>query len=242
MKSVSVAYPASRPFAERNATSTTLPEADAKSRSSVQAGGLRGVSLIPRGGRIFGPEDGADKLFVVRSGCIRLYKVVSGGRSVNLGLLGPNTIFTQERSDTGMSSGAHAVALTDSTVISIPFAKLAGAIVETPELAAGLVCAMTQRLTELQTLVEHLLARDASVRLASVLLDLATRFGGPLEGSLTRICYQVSHRDLAAMIGSNRVTVTRSILEFQELGLARSVGRNSLAVDEQRLREFIVNR
>jgi DNA-binding transcriptional regulator YhcF (GntR family) len=40
------------------------------------------------------------------------------------------------------------------------------------------------------------------------------------------------------MIGSNRVTVTRKLLELQEEGFVRSLGRNALAVDVEQLRQF----
>jgi hypothetical protein len=40
------------------------------------------------------------------------------------------------------------------------------------------------------------------------------------------------------MIGSNRVTVTRKLLELQETGQVKSLGRNALAVDIEGLRHF----
>ena len=40
------------------------------------------------------------------------------------------------------------------------------------------------------------------------------------------------------MTERNRVTVTRKLLELQEDGLVRSLGRNALAVDCGRLREY----
>jgi CRP/FNR family transcriptional regulator len=177
-------------------------------------------------------------IYIVRSGCIRLYKVLPDGRSINLGLLGPNTIFTQEDTSDGIASGSIAEALVDSTVSVVEGSSLAGLIADSPDLAVAIVAGMTRRMTELQTLVEHLLVRDTAVRLATTLISLAQRFGRPTADGMTSIALPLTHQGLANMIGSNRVTVTRKLLELQESGQVKSLGRNALAVDIEGLRQF----
>ena len=195
-------------------------------------------SSFRRGQEIFSPGQGEDFVYIVRAGCIRLYKPLPDGRSINLGILGPNTIFTQEDSFGGIASGAVAEAMVDSTVSIVPIDDLNGAIEQSPELASAIVTGMSRRMTELQTLVEHLLVRDTSVRLAVTLMNLATRFGRPAAGGMTAISIPLTHQNLANMIGSNRVTVTRKLLELQEEGLVRSLGRNAIAVDIEGLRAY----
>jgi CRP/FNR family transcriptional regulator, cyclic AMP receptor protein len=188
-----------------------------------------------RGKEIFGPRQGVGLVYIVHSGCVRLYKSLPDGRSINLGLLGPNTVFTQEIDADGLSSGTAAEALVDSTLSIVEADALADLIRRTPELATAVVHGMSKRLSDLQTLTEHLLARDTSVRLAATLLSLARGFGRPMAGGLTAITLPVTHQNLANMIGSNRVTVTRKLVELQEHGAVRSLGRNSIAVDPDRL-------
>jgi CRP-like cAMP-binding protein len=188
-----------------------------------------------RGQEIFGPGKGAGMVYIVRTGCVRLYKSLPDGRSINLGLLGPNTVFTQEVDPDGLSSGSAAEALVDSTVSVVEIDHLADLISRAPELAAAVVHGMSRRLSELQTLTEQLLARDTSVRLATTLLSLARGFGRPTADGFTAITLPVTHQNLANMIGSNRVTVTRKLLELQQHGAVRSLGRNSLAVNPDKL-------
>ena len=188
-----------------------------------------------RGQEIFGPGGGAGLVYIVRSGCVRLYKSLPDGRAINLGLLGPNTVFTQEVDPDGLSSGSAAEALVDSTVSIVGVDDLAELIQRTPELATAVVHGMTRRLSELHMLTEHLLARDTSVRLASTLLSLSRGFGRPTADGLTAITLPMTHQTLANMIGSNRVTVTRKLLELQEHGAVRSLGRNSIAVAPEKL-------
>jgi CRP-like cAMP-binding protein len=224
------AVPTARPV--RQVVSPS-PAASSNGRSR---GGRTTTSSFAKGQELFGPGRGQGLVYIVRSGCIRLYKTLPDGRSINLGLLGPNTVFAQEDHYDGLSTGATAEALVDSSVTVVEAGDLAGVIAESPELATAVVEGMTRRLTELQTLAEHLLVRDTSVRLATTLMTLAKGFGRPTADGMTAITLPLTHQGLANMIGSNRVTVTRKLLEMQDRRLVRSLGRNALAVDPGGLR------
>jgi CRP/FNR family transcriptional regulator, cyclic AMP receptor protein len=227
------------------ATPAPAPGAPRPQRPVATAAGT-GVAQRPRrrtattmsyakGNEIFGPGQGYGVVYIVRTGCVRLYKTLSDGRSINVGLLGPNMIFTQEDPGNELASGAIAEALVDTTLSVVDQESLAAAVAETPELAYSLVHGMNRSMTELQTLAEQLLARDTSVRLATTLLSLSRWFGRPMADGAVAISEPVTHQQLANMIGSNRVTVTRKLAEMQERGLVRSMGRNSIAVSPDAL-------
>lgn len=188
--------------------------------------------------QVFLPGTGEGLIYIIRSGCVRLFKTLPDGRSINVGLLGPNTIFAQEDGSDGLASGTTAEAVVPSTLSIVEGRDLAKLISDSPELASAVVSGMTRRLTELQTLVEHLLVRDTSVRLSVTLLNLAAKFGRPAADGLQEITLPLTHQGLANMIGSNRVTVTRKLLELQRDGAVRSLGRNVLAVDAERLQAY----
>jgi CRP/FNR family transcriptional regulator len=221
-------------------TRTAIP----RNESADGVRSSRGVNFTyAQGQRLFSQGDGGGLFYVVRAGCIRLYKTLPDGRSINLGLLGPNTIFTQEDRADGLATGLIAEALVDSTVSVIEQDDLTAMIAHSPELAVALVEGMTRRLTDVQGLVEQILARDVTLRLATMLLTLAERFGRPLsagDGSgLSKIGIPVPHQLLANMIGSNRVTVTRKLSDLRAENLVHSLGRNLLAVDIEKLRTYI---
>lgn len=226
------AKPATRPV-----TTPVRSSGDENGHRRSRASSPANVSYL-RGQEIFTPGHGNGLVYIVRSGCVRLYKVLPDGRSINLGLLGPNTVFTQEDTSDGIASGAVAEALVDSTLAVVETDQLANIIADAPELAAAMVNGMSRRLTELQTLVEHLLVRDTAVRLATTLITLAARFGRPTADGMVAIALPLTHQGLASMIGSNRVTVTLKLLELQQGGYVRSLGRNALAVNPDKLREY----
>ncbi|MFL5760158.1 MAG: Crp/Fnr family transcriptional regulator [Thermomicrobiales bacterium] len=224
--------PASRPSLSADSGGATMV-------SSRSRNGRQTTLTFSRGQEVFTSNQGNGMVYIVRTGCVRLFKVLPDGRSINLGVLGPNTLFTQEDISDGIASGAVAEALVDSTISVIETENLASLITESPELAAAVVTGMTKRFTELQTLVEQLLVRDTAVRLATTLLNLAHRFGRPTADGMVAIALPLTHQGLANMIGSNRVTVTRKLLDLQESAHLRSLGRNALAVSPDKLRDYI---
>ena len=146
-----------------------------------------------RGQEIFRPGHGEGFIYIVRSGYVRLYKSLPDGRSINLGLLGPGTVFTQEVDPDGLSSGSSAEALVDASVAVVEANELADLIQREPELASAVVQGMSRRLSEMHMGV----------------YSVAATYEG--------------------------VTVTRKLLELQEQGAVRSLGRNSIAVSPERL-------
>ena len=91
---------------------------------------------------------------------------------------------------------------------------------------------------DLHQLVEQVLARDVTVRLASVLLDLGNRFGIPMTDGFTKIALPVPHQLLANMIGSNRVAVTRKLADMREMGMVGTLGRNIITIRPSMLQDI----
>lgn len=192
------------------------------------------------GQRVFGPGGGGDAIYLVRRGCVALFKALPGRRSICVGLLGPDDVFMQESARDGSPvSGVSAEVLADATIAVLDLATLPRLMAASPDLATAVVSGFAQRLTGVQSLVEQLLSRDITLRLATVLLALADRFGEPAENGYAAIAIPMPHKLLARLIGANRVTVTRVITEFRRAGLAESRGRNQLGVDPAKLRAYV---
>jgi CRP-like cAMP-binding protein len=192
------------------------------------------------GQKVFGPGGGGDAIYLVRRGCVALFKALPGRRSICVGLLGPDDIFMQESARDGHPvSGVTAEVLADATIAVLDMAALPRLMAASPELGAALVSGLAQRLTGVQGLVEQLLSRDITLRLATVLLALADRFGEPGDNGFAAVAIPMPHKLLARLIGANRVTVTRVITDFRAAGLAESRGRNQLAVDPAKLRLYV---
>jgi CRP/FNR family transcriptional regulator len=196
-----------------------------------------GARAYKAGDTIFGPTDDQERIYIVREGWVRVYKSLPDGRAITFALLGPNSIVSQER--TG-PEGSTAEAFVDCVLTEADVAAVVDLIGRAPQLASAIIVGLQRRISQLHLVIEQLLVRDTTMRLAGTLLMLSEAFGEPMPDSdFVRITTTVTHQFLANMIGSNRVTVTRKLLELQGDDLIKSLGRNALAVHPGRLQAYL---
>jgi CRP-like cAMP-binding protein len=70
-----------------------------------------------------------------------------------------------------------------------------------------------------------------NLRLYRTLLELAREFGRSPDGRKSVVIdMPLTHQRLADMIGSNRVTVTRKLLELQKRGVIAARGNGSIEI------------
>jgi CRP-like cAMP-binding protein len=192
-----------------------------------------------RGQQIFGPAEGHGVIYVVRAGCVRLTKTLPNGRAISLGLYGPDTVFSQEEREHGLVTGVSAEALVDTVVSSLERSQLRSLLAESPDLAATIIEGLMRHQVDLHQLIEQVLARDVTVRLASTLLELGDRFGLPMTDGFTKIGLPIPHQLLANMIGSNRVTVTRKLADMRDAHMVGTLGRNIITIRPAALDDHI---
>jgi CRP/FNR family transcriptional regulator len=88
-------------------------------------------------------------------------------------------------------------------------------------------------------MIESLLDREVSARLATLLSHLGDRFGEAI-GSSTVLKVRLTHQDLANMIVSIREAVSKVMSEFQRVGLIEVRNRTISVIPQllnMRLRE-----
>jgi CRP/FNR family transcriptional regulator, global nitrogen regulator len=123
-----------------------------------------------------------------------------------------------------------AEALTDARVIRVRKSILAEVVKRRPEFATKLFFSFSERLRQSEEVIDSLLDRAVSARLATLLSNLGNRFG-ETNGSGTVLKVRLTHQDLANMIVSTREAVSKVMSEFQRDG-----------VIETRNRRIVVNR
>ena len=198
---------------------------------------VAGTRLEARRGEIFvNPGHGGEAIYQIGRGHVALYKALSGRRSICVGLIGPGDVFTQEPGD---RTGITAEALTDVSYVSFTMDQLVASLSSSPDSARSVLTSLTRRLSETQILIERLLARDITLRLGGMLLELAERFGKPMADGMVAIDIPVPHKMLASMIGGNRVTVTRVMTDLRAEGLVASPGRNRVLINPEKLRAHV---
>ena len=130
-----------------------------------------------------------------------------------------------------------------SRVISVSEKDLIELLGSQPAAAVDVIANFARRLTESQILIEDLMNNSVNLRLYRTLLDLAREFGeGKTGANAVLIRVPLTHQRLADMIGSNRVTVTRKLLDLQKRGLVAARGSGSIEIlDLEGLRRLTIN-
>ena len=174
-------------------------------------------------------EDRDPLLYVVRSGRVRLMEPLPDGRMVTLAILREGDVFGT--TDARTPQRASAEAMTHSSVMLLHASGVPALIRIVPEATNALVASFCAQLSTAHRMIAHALGHDTSTRLIALLLALADAFGEPANDGTTLIAYPATHQDLAAMIGANRVTVTRKLIDLQKADLIIPERRNMMRVD-----------
>ena len=129
-----------------------------------------------------------------------------------------------------------AEAVTEARVAGIQKASLERVIKGNPEFALRLFSSFSERLRQSDEVIESLLHREVSVRLATLLINLSERFGGE-EGAGVIIGVRLTHQDLANMIASTREAVSKVMSELQRNGVIETRNRRIVILDREALSE-----
>jgi CRP-like cAMP-binding protein len=149
---------------------------------------------------------------------VRLYKTYSEYKEATVALLEDEGVFGELNLDEALCQNSFAEAITDTRVAVVRKSVLTDVIRRHPEFGSKLLFTVAERLKQSDEVIESLLHREVSVRLATLLLNLGNRFGEP-EGSDTVLRIRLTHQDLANMIVSTREAVSKVMSEFQRAGL-----------------------
>lgn len=186
---------------------------------------------------IFAPGDPDDQLYFVLSGAVRLYKIYGDYKEATTALLKEGGVFGKLSLVEGRWQDVFAEAVAETRVASIQKASIESVVKSRPEFALKLFSSFSERLRQSDEVIESLLHREVSTRLATLLLNLGDRFGSQENGSGTVLEVRLTHQDLANMIASTREAVSKVMSEFQRDGHIETRNRRIAILDRSSLME-----
>jgi CRP/FNR family transcriptional regulator len=191
---------------------------------------------------IFTPGDADDQLYFVVEGTVRLYKIYGEYKEATTALLRDGGVFGKLSLVEGRWQDVFAEAVTDVRVAGVQKSAINHAIKRDPGFAMKLFASFSERLRQSDEVIESLLHREVSTRLATLLLNLGDRFGeddGDGNGSsgATVLDVRLTHQDLANMIASTREAVSKVMSEFQRKGAIKVENRRIVLADKGALAE-----
>jgi CRP-like cAMP-binding protein len=179
---------------------------------------------------IFTPGDPDDQLYFLLSGVVRLYKIYGDYKEATTALLKDSGVFGKLSLVVGRWQDVFAEAVTEARVASIQKASLERVIKSDSAFALRLFSSLSERLRQSDEVIESLLHREVSTRLATLLVNLSERFGEDISADVL-IDVRLTHQDLANMIASTREAVSKVMSELQRDGVIEIRSRRIAILD-----------
>jgi CRP/FNR family transcriptional regulator, cyclic AMP receptor protein len=192
---------------------------------------------LEQGDVLYAPQDGTERLFILKQGRVQVYEVDRGGDEITLSVVEGGNVFG-EMALTGQSlGGLYVRALASSTVVSLKREDLEGLIMKKPEVGLRLVRELAERLHASEVRYADIIGKDVPARLATLILTLVDS-EGVVSSESYRIPTHYTHEQLASMIGCKRVAVTRAFSRLKEAGAVQLKDRHIIVKDLVTLKDL----
>ncbi|OGO20182.1 MAG: hypothetical protein A2144_12150 [Chloroflexi bacterium RBG_16_50_9] len=172
----------------------------------------------------------AEILCFVVSGAVKVFKTSADGKEQILHIIRPGESFNDVPVLGEGVNLASAEALGDVTLNIIKKSDLETVLRGHPQVALNVIQVLSQRVSHLISLVEDLSFRHVTSRVAKILLEYA----GDGSGEKPHLTQQ----EMAAMIGTAREMVGRSIKTLEEEGKIRLERHRIIITDKDALKEM----
>ena len=190
---------------------------------------------LTRGDVLFNEGERGDRLFIISEGKIKLGRRSSDGRENLMAILGPGEMFGElSLFDPGPRT-ATATAVAETQVLALSTEQLREYLQGRPQVALTLLAALARRLRRTNESLADLVFTDVPGRVAKALLDLARRFGRPVDEGIM-VSHDLTQEELAQLVGASRETVNKALADFAGRGWLKLEARAVLLQDVERLK------
>jgi CRP/FNR family cyclic AMP-dependent transcriptional regulator len=189
---------------------------------------------LEEGALLFTPGEADTKLFMIKRGRLRLYKIGPRGEEITLTFLDAGDIFGEMALTAQRLGDVYAQAAEPSLLIALTRESLEDLILDKPEVGLRLIKQLSERVLLLEDRLRDVTFKEVPARLASIILHLVES-----EGVKTGEDYEIprhyTHDLLGSMIGANRVSVTKAFRTLRAAGAVELKDRKIHVEDLQAL-------
>ena len=171
----------------------------------------------------------AETLYLVVSGAVKMLKTSVEGREHILRIIRPGESFNDVPAFDGGQNLASVQAMGSVSLYGINKTNMEIILREHPSVALNVVKVLTQQVRYFVSLVEDLSFKHVIGRIAKLLLEYAGDSTGP--GS------KLTQQEMAAMVGTVREMVSRSLKLLEERGIIRIDRHRIVILDKKVLEE-----
>jgi len=183
-------------------------------------------------------ESGA-VLFVIIFGKVKVVRTDDVGHEVILSILGEKDFFGEMSILDGLARSASVVAITKAELFMIHRRDFLKLMENVPSVAISLLSEISMRLRRADAQIKSLSLKDATGRVANVILQLANDIGTIQKGRV-EIEELPLQQDMANMAGTSRESISRVIHRFIKEGHVELRGNKLILHDYEKFRSLFV--
>jgi CRP-like cAMP-binding protein len=166
--------------------------------------------------------DTSDRVFVVVEGQVKIVRTHVSGAETIVGIRTPDDIFGELGAiETNRIRTTSAIAIEPSRVHSIAATVMRDLLADDIAFARAYAAGTARRLTEAESELTELAGKSVPGRLVDALGRLASTYGETNADGTMWIGINLTHRDLADLIGTSRETLTKELGVLADVGLVR---------------------
>jgi CRP-like cAMP-binding protein len=186
---------------------------------------------VERGEVILFEDEPAEAMFFVASGAIKLFKTSVEGKEQILSIVRPGDAFNDVPIfDKGLNPTS-AQAMGPVTLLGIKGNELEIILEEYPQVVRNIIKVLAERVRQLVSLVEDLSFKRVIGRVARILLEHAGDGTGPNP--------RLTQQEMAAMAGTVREVVARSLKALEDEGTIRLERHRIVIANKDALKEMV---
>ena len=185
---------------------------------------------VEKGEIILFEGEPAEALFFVASGAVKIYKTSSDGKEQILNIVRPGDSFNDVPLFDNDTNPASAQAMTPVLLYGINRQQMGAILRKYPDIAMNTIRILAQKVRQLLSLVEDLSFRNVRGRVAKILLEYGADHSEPRP--------RLTQQEIAAMAGTAREVVGRSLKSLEGDGIIRLESRRVVISNKEALRRL----
>ncbi len=194
---------------------------------------------LATGDLLYTPDDRAETVCFVSAGRMKIVRTAANGDELIIGIRETGDMFGEfSPFDDGVRRSS-AVALVASEVDEISAREFERLLLHETPLARAFARGAARRLSDAILDLTEIAGKSVTGRLVDALGRLARRSGEPQPDGTIRIALELTHRDLADLIGTSRETLTKELGLLADVGLLR-VGHKTITLVQPRAFPYAV--
>ncbi|MFW6022185.1 MAG: Crp/Fnr family transcriptional regulator [Bacillota bacterium] len=189
---------------------------------------------------IFFEDNNNENLYILVEGRVKLTMLSPDGKEKVLTILQEGDMFGEMSLFDQDTQPITAEVIDEARLVILSFEDLESIIRKEPGMAIKIIEALAKKTRLLASQIRELVFQDAEGRLASLLLRFDNEFGVEVKsGKMIDII--LTHQEVANLMGSSRVTVTKLINRFIDEKIIKIYKRKIVILDKEGLKKKIQN-